>query len=83
MFFLRIGGNMKIHLYYNSTKVKTVRIQKGTDWKRDYKVTIIGQKRYFGANIITLILRPVRVLNSSDKSLDLNCIVYEGAEINE
>lgn len=74
---------MKIHLYYNSTKVKTVRIKEGTDWKQDYKVTIIGKKRYFGANIITLILRPIKLLRSTDKSLDLNCIVYEGAEISE
>ena len=74
---------MKVHLYYNSTKVKTVRIKKGADWKQNYKVTIIGHKRYFGSNVITLILKPVKVLYSSDKSLDLNCIVYEGAEINE
>lgn len=74
---------MKVHLYYNSTKVKTVRIKEGTNWKQDYKVTILGKKRYFGANIITLILRPVKLLNSTDKSLDLNCIVYEGADISE
>lgn len=74
---------MKIHLYYNSTKVKTVRIKNGAEWKQDYKVTIIGHKRYFGANIITLILRPVKLLKSTEKSLDLNCIVYEGAEIDE
>lgn len=74
---------MRINLYYNSTKVKTVRIKKGADWKRDYKVTIVGKKRYFGAHIITLILRPQRLLHSSDKCLDLNCIVYEGAEISE
>lgn len=74
---------MKVNLYYNSTKVKTTKLKKGADWKKDYKVTIIGQKRYFGANIITLILRPVKVLHSSEKCLDLNCIVYEGAEINE
>lgn len=74
---------MKVHLYYNSTKVKSVRIKKGTDWNQDYKVTIFGKKRYFGANIITLILRPQRVLHSTEKNLDLNCIVYEGVEINE
>ena len=74
---------MKVNLYYNSTKVKAVRIKKEANWKRDYKVTIIGKKRYFGANLITLILRPVKVLYSSEKSLDLNCIVYEGADINE
>ena len=34
-------------------------------------------------NFVTLILRPVKLLNSTDKSLDLNCIVYEGAEIHE
>lgn len=74
---------MKINLYYNSTKVKSVRIRKGTDWRKDYKVTIVGFKRYFGSNFVTLILRPVKLLNSTDKSLDLNCIVYEGAEIHE
>ena len=74
---------MKIHLYYNSTKVKTVRIKNEAEWKRDYKVTILGKKRYFGANIITVILRPVKLLNSTEKSLDLNCIIYEGADISE
>ena len=74
---------MKVHLYYNSTKVKTVRIKKGADWNHNYKVTIIGHKRYFGSNVVTLILKPETVLYSSDKSLDLNCSVYKGAEINE
>lgn len=74
---------MKVHLYYNSTKVKTVKIKEGTEWKQDYKVTIIGKKRYFGSNFITLILRPVRLLHSDDKSLDINCIVYEGVDISE
>jgi len=36
---------MKVHLYYNSTKVKSVRIKKGADWKQDYKVTIFGKKK--------------------------------------
>lgn len=74
---------MKIHLYYNATKVKTVKIKNGEDWKRDYKVTIIGKKRYFGSNIITLVLRPLKILNSTDKSLDLNCVVFEGVDISE
>lgn len=74
---------MKVHLYYNSTKVKSVRIKDNEIWKRDYKVTIIGKKRYFGANIITIILRPVKLLKSTDKSLDLNCVIYEGADISE
>ena len=74
---------MKVHLYYNSTKVKTVRIKDNEIWNKNYKVTIIGKKRYFGANIITLILKPVKLLRSTDASLDLNCIVYEGADISE
>ena len=72
---------MKVHLYYNSTKVKTVKIKDSENWNKNYKVTIIGKKRYFGANIITLILKPVRLMATNEKSLDLNCIVYEGAEI--
>lgn len=76
---------MKVNLYIGSRKVKTVKT-KQTDFeriaKRDYKVTIIGQKDIFGKRIVTTILRPVALLaEPTDKEVDLNCIVYGGANI--
>lgn len=77
---------MKVNLYIGSRKVKTVRIKPVTNWdkvtKRDYKVTIFGNKDIFGKRIVTTILRPVTLLmNPTDKEVNLNCIVYGGANI--
>ena len=74
---------MKINLYYNSVKVKSVKIKYETDWKKDYKVTIWFKKKYFGSNKITLVLRPMKLLAFKEGEIDLNCVVYEGAEIVE
>lgn len=74
---------MKINLYYNSVKVKSVRIKNTDDWKKDYKVTLWFQKKYFGANKVTLILRPIRLLASTDKEYDLDCQVYTGVALSE
>lgn len=74
---------MKINLYYNSVKVKTVKIKDNEEWKKDYKVTIWFNKKYFGANKVTLILRPIRLLASSDKEYDLDCQVYTGVALSE
>ena len=74
---------MKINLYYNAVKVKTVKIKDKENWKRDYKVTIWFKKKYFGEHKVTLILRPVRLLASSEEEYDLDCIVYQGVEIVE
>lgn len=77
---------MRVNLYIGGRKVKTVRIKPVNNWdkvtKRDYKVTIIGQKDIFGKRIVTTILRPVALLaEPTDKEVDLNCIVYGGANI--
>lgn len=72
---------MKINLYYNSVKVKTVKIKNQEYWKKDYRVTIWFKKIYFGANKVTLVLRPVRLLASSEKEYDLDCIVYQGVNL--
>lgn len=72
---------MKVNLFYNNVYVTTQRIKKGEDYKRDYKVTILGKKKLFGLSLITIWLRPVTLLNVSDKEIDLNCEVYNGAPI--
>ena len=77
---------IKVNLYISTRKVKTVKINEPDNWdlilKRDYKVTIIGQKDIFGKHIVTTILRPVTLLmDPTDKEVDLNCVVYGGANI--
>lgn len=77
---------MKVNLYVRSRKVKTVKVRPVENWnliiKRDYKVNIYGNKDMFGKNIVTVILRPVALLTDpTNKEVDLNCIVYGGANI--
>ena len=77
---------MKVNLYIGSIKVKTIKTKKPTNWdlvlRRDYKVKIIGQKGIFGKWIVTTILRPVTLLmEPTDKEVNINCIVYGGANI--
>ena len=77
---------MKINLYIGSRKVKTVRVKEVSNWdyilRRDYKVTIINHKKIFGEFIVTTFLRPVALLNDpTNKEVNLNCIIYGGANI--
>ena len=74
---------MKINLYFNFIKVKTVRIKKDADWRDDYVVTIWNKKRFFGGFRETVVLRPVKLLHSSDKALDVLTVLYEGAVLDE
>jgi hypothetical protein len=73
---------MKVNLYFNFIKVKTVKI-KDEDWKKDYVVTIWNKKKLFGYFKTTVVLRPVKLLHSTEKSLDVLTVLYEGAEIVE
>ena len=77
---------MKVNLYIGSRKVKTVRIKKVENWdnviKRDYKVTLINQKDIMNRYIATTFLRPIKLLNDpTNKEVNLNCIIYGGADI--
>lgn len=74
---------MLINLYFNFIKVKTVWIKNVDDWKKDYKVTVWFKKRFFGSNKVTVVLRPVKLLHSTDKCLDIETRIYEGANIDE
>ena len=81
-----LGGNMKVNLYIGSRKVKTVKVKVANIMneviKKDYKVTIIGNKDIFNKFIVTTFLRPVSLLNDpTDKEVNLNCIIYGGANI--
>ena len=46
-------------------------------------ITLWFKKKYFGANKVTLILRPIRLLASTDKEYDLDCQVYQGVALSE
>lgn len=72
---------MKVNLYYNKVKVKSVRI-KGA-FERTYKVTIWNQRKLFGLFKITTYLKPISILDLKDKEVDLDCIIYEGVPILE
>lgn len=77
---------MKVNLYINSRKVKTVKVKKVDNWdnvlRKDYKVTLFNQKDIFNKFIVTTYLRPVALLSDpTDKEVNLNCIVYGGANI--
>ena len=70
---------MKINLFYNNIYIKSVRIKNTESYERIYKIHIIGKRKTFGLNNITIWLQPTRVINISDKEIDLNCTIYEGA----
>ena len=70
---------MKINLFYNNIYIKSVRIKNTESYERIYKIHVIGKGKIFGLNNITIWLQPTRVINISDKEIDLNCTIYEGA----
>ena len=72
---------MKVNLYYNKVKVKSVRI-KG-EYDRNYKVTIWNHKKLFGLFKITTYLKPIKILDLKEKEVDLDCIIYGGVPILE
>ena len=74
---------MKVNLYFNFVKVKTVRIKKDEDWRKEYVVTIWNKKRFFGGFRETVVLRPVKLLHSTDNTLDVLTVLYEGAVLDE
>lgn len=86
MLFL-LGVSMKINLFFCGRKVKTINYKEEvSNWneviKRDYKVTIIGHKDIFRKFIVTVFLRPTKLLNDpTDKEVNLNCELYGGANI--
>ena len=72
---------MKINLYFNSVLVKRTRIENKAPYNQIYKVTLIGKKKYFGSNLVTLNLKPIKLISATDEEIDLNCDVYEGADL--
>ena len=77
---------MKVNLYISTRKVKTVKVKTVDNWdniiKRDYKVTIVNHKDIFGKFIVTTVLRPVSLLmDPTNKEVNLNCVIYGGANI--
>lgn len=81
-----IGGYMRVNLYISTRLVKSVKVKKFNNWdeiiKRDYKVRIYNQKDIFNKRIVTTWLRPVTLLaDPTEKEINLNCIIYGGANI--
>lgn len=72
---------MRINLYYNSILIKRTRIENKAQYNQIYKVTLFGKKKLFGANVVTINLKPIKLLSATDKEIDLNCVVYEGADL--
>lgn len=77
---------MRVNLYISTRLVKSVKIKEFNNWdeiiKRDYKVRIYNQKDIFNKRIVTTWLRPVTLLaDPTEKEINLNCIIYGGAEI--
>lgn len=71
---------MKINLYLNSVKVKSVKVDDKADYIRDYRVKIFNRKELFGHWMAQVILRPVQLM-STGKEIDLNCVVYQGVNL--
>ena len=77
---------MRVNLYISTRLVKSVKVKKFNNWdeiiKRDYKVRIYNQKDIFNKRIVTTWLRPVTLLaDPTEKEINLNCIIYGGANI--
>lgn len=73
---------MKVNLYLNSLKVKSVKIKDNEDaLKKDYKVRVWNRKEVLGHFTAVVFLRPVSLLDSTEKEIDLNCVPYTGANI--
>jgi hypothetical protein len=72
---------MKVNLFYNNIYLATKYIKKTEDYKKDYKVTLLGKKKIIGLNLATIWLRPIALLHVTDKEIDLNCAIYNGAPI--
>ena len=77
---------MRVNLYISTRLVKSVKIKEFNNWdeiiKRDYKVRIYNQKDIFNKRIVTTWLRPITLLaDPTEKEINLNCIIYGGANI--
>ena len=72
---------MKVRLYFNFIKVKTVRIKEGVDWNQVYRVTVWGKKKMFGYHRAEVVLKPVKLLRSEDDGIDIETRIYEGADV--
>ena len=72
---------MKVRLYFNHIKVKTVKIKESTEWNKVYRVKVFGKKRLFGYHIVEVVLKPVKLLRSEDDGIDIETRIYEGADV--
>lgn len=73
---------MRVNLYIDGMQVARVKREPKADILHEvYKVTIIGHKEIFNKLIARVSLKPMQVISSTEKEIDLNCIVYGGINI--
>ena len=83
--FFALRRNMKkikVNLYIDGMCVKSVKRPEGSKFTHEiYKVWIIGHKDIFNKHIAKMSLKPMQIIDTDDKSIDLNCVVYGGVNI--
>lgn len=83
--FFALRRNMKkikVNLYIDGMCVKSVKRPEGSKFTHEiYKVWIIGHKDIFNKHIVKMSLKPMQIIDTDDKSIDLNCVVYGGVNI--
>lgn len=67
--FKKKKGYWRLYLFYNGCLVKKVWIDENTSIKDlVLDITVIGHKALFGKNIITLMVRPTKLLKTDEVS---------------
>lgn len=57
-----------IYLFYNGMLIKKLKINENTEPNKElYFIKVYGHKNLFGKNIVSLMVRPIRVLNTDEK----------------
>jgi len=73
---------MKVNLYIDGMQVARVKREPKADILHEvYKVRVIGHKEIFNKFIAKVSLKPMQVIASTEKEIDLNCVVYGGTNI--
>lgn len=73
---------MKVNLYIDGIKVKTVhRHTSARILEEIYKVRVFNHKEIFHKIFIETNLKPMQVIRSDEKEIDLNCVVWGGVNI--
>ncbi len=57
-----------LYLYYDGVQIKKIKIDENTEIvKQVLNIRVYGHKNLFGKNIITLMVRPIKLLKTDEK----------------